>query len=83
MSVSPTQWHTYSLDWNSERVTFKIDGDTVHQTAAPPLGPLGVVIWIDNQYAAFPPDGHLGYGTLESQQSHWIEINSLSVESSL
>ncbi|MEK6256688.1 MAG: family 16 glycosylhydrolase [Chloroflexota bacterium] len=79
--LSPTQWHTYSLDWNNEQITFMIDGDTIHQTAVTPLAPLGVVIWIDNQYAAFPPDGRIAYGTLESQQSHWIEIKSLSVES--
>ena len=47
-----------------------------HRTVA-----LGVVIWIDNQYAALPPDGRLRYGTLENQERAWIEIKNIQAGS--
>jgi len=39
----------------------------------------GGVLWIDNQYAAFPPDGRLSYGTLASPESEWLEIRLLEI----
>jgi hypothetical protein len=33
------------------------------------------VIWVDNQYAAWPPSGRLSYGTLENHLQAWIEID--------
>ena len=38
-------------------VTFEVDGVTVLQTPLSPRPPLAAVIWIDNQYAAFTPQG--------------------------
>ena len=43
-----------------------------------PKGPLGLVIWLDNQYAAWQPDGRLRYGTLEAGPA-WIEIRDLRI----
>ena len=76
------QWHTYCLEWKFEAVTFRINGEKVFKTAISPLGRLGLILWIDNQYAAFPPDGKLSYGKLESPETAWLEIKSISLTAS-
>lgn len=74
LPLDPTQWHDYHLDWHAEGVIFKVDGDVVFTTSVVPSSPLGLVIWIDNQYAALPPDGRLAYGNLANENAAWIEI---------
>lgn len=73
------EWHTYHLDWEVDRVLFHVDGDTVHTAEITPHGPLGLVLWIDNQYASLPPNGRLGYGALPNPESAWIHIKNLKV----
>ena len=41
-----------------------------------PTPPLGLVLWIDNQFAAWTPEGRLGYGVLENAAA-WMEIEEL------
>jgi hypothetical protein len=77
LSLDPCQWHDYQLIWNSGRVRFLLDGTDVFSTDITPHGPLGLVIWVDNQYAAFPPSGRLGYGMLPAGEPAWIEIRDL------
>jgi hypothetical protein len=74
LQLDPTEWHEYRLEWRQGVVDFQVDGQTVFQTVVAPLGPLGLVIWIDNQYAAFPPDGRPRYGMLPAQEETWIEV---------
>jgi len=37
------------------------------------------VAWIDNQYAKWTPDGHIGFGTLANPDAAWLEIKSLEM----
>ncbi len=69
-----TAWHTYSLDWQAGQIALSVDGQTVLSTPVSPRGPLSLVIWIDNQYAALPPRGTLAYGSLDNPQPAWMEI---------
>lgn len=78
LGVDVTQWHTYTIEWSVNGVTFRVDDQTFH-TGITPKAPLGLVIWIDNQFAAFPPNGRLSYGTLENPQSVWLESENLTV----
>ncbi len=75
----PTEWHEYSIKWQKEQVSFFIDGEMILETLIVPQTPLGLVIWIDNQYATFPPSGKLGWGALENQDN-WIEIKNINIE---
>ncbi|MBU1660340.1 MAG: hypothetical protein KKD28_02575 [Chloroflexi bacterium] len=79
VKVDATQWHTYTLKWGLDRVTFGVDDQTIFETKITPHGPLGLVLWIDNQYASFPPNGRLSYGTLQNQESAWLEIKDIDV----
>jgi hypothetical protein len=38
-----------------------------------------MVLWIDNQYAAFTPQGGLHFGRLLTAETAWLEIDSISV----
>ncbi len=79
LSVDVTQWHRYSLDWREERVTFEVDDVQVLESPVSPNPPLGLVIWIDNQYAAFTPEGKIGFGVLENPEPAWLEIKEIDV----
>ncbi len=75
-----TAWHSYTLDWQVDGVTFGVDGQVIQATPGAPRGPLGLVIWIDNQYAALPPSGGLRFGTLANPQPAWLEVNDLNLQ---
>lgn len=74
LNVDVRQWHSYRLDWQPERVCFFVDNLIVLEAPFSPYGPLGAVIWIDNQYMRFTPDGRLGFGALDAPEPGWIEI---------
>ncbi len=80
LAVDPTQWHTYQLSWEAQRVRFYVDEAIVLESAVSPRPPLGLVIWIDNQAMAFTPGGQFRYRTLDFPGAAWLEIDSLSVE---
>ena len=77
VSTDVTQWHTYRLDWIKEEVRFWIDGEQTFKTPISPKGPMGFVLWIDNQYAAFPPDGNLKTGNLPVPLPAWLEVKDI------
>ena len=84
LSVDPREWHAYCLEWHSharrpDMVRFFVDGETVAETTVAPRAPLGLVIWIDNQYAAFPPDGRVAFGRLANPEPAWLEVEGLTV----
>jgi hypothetical protein len=79
LSVDVTQWHRYKLDWQEDRVAFEVDEVQVFESQVSPRVPLGLVIWIDNQYAAFTPEGKIGFGVLENPEPAWLEIKEIDV----
>src|SRR5664280_666655 len=74
VDVDETQWHLYSIQWLQDACEFSVDGKSILRTPCSPLPPLGMVLWIDNQFAAWTPDGKLKYGTLENPAA-WLEID--------
>lgn len=79
LSIDPCGWHTYRLEVAGGKTRFAIDGQLCFTTSLWPPGRLGLVIWIDNQFAAFRPDGRLRFGALATPQAAWMEIESLHV----
>ena len=80
LDLDETQWHEYAVEWQPQGVVWRVDGREVFRTAVSPRPPLGVVIWVDNQYAAFPPGGRLKLGLLPSPQPAWLEVCDVRVE---
>ncbi|MGB8213369.1 MAG: hypothetical protein WCE68_07400 [Anaerolineales bacterium] len=77
IKVDVTQWHEYSFQWLPDSCLFRVDGNEILHTTCSPLSPLGLVLWIDNQFAAWNPNGQMGYGTLENPAA-WMEIEKLN-----
>jgi len=80
LTIDPAEFHHYQLAWNETTTTFSVDGAPVLVTPASPRGPLGAVVWIDNQYAALPPDGRLRFGTLPATDRHTLEVENLVID---
>jgi hypothetical protein len=56
-----------------------VDEVRVFESSVSPNPPLGLVIWIDNQFASFTPDGKIGFGVLENPEPAWLEISDLNL----
>jgi hypothetical protein len=78
LSVDTTQWHRYSLEWGAERVAWDVDEVRAFESPVSPNPPLGIIIWIDNQYAAFTPDGKIAAGVLENGEE-WLEVKDIVI----
>jgi hypothetical protein len=73
ISVDVAQWHRYSLKWSPMRVVWDVDSASVFESPVSPNHPLGMIIWIDNQFAAFTPDGKISAGVLP-HGAQWLEV---------
>lgn len=78
LTADVTQWHKYQLDWRSNRVRWLLDDAVVFESNTSPRPPLGLIIWIDNQFAAFPPDGKIASGLLAGKES-FLELQDLDL----
>jgi hypothetical protein len=78
LDVDVTQWHTYKFEWSPQRVHWEVDNVRVFESPVSPNPPLGMIIWIDNQYAAFMPDGKFAAGVLANEAS-WIEVENITI----
>ena len=80
VKTNMTEWHTYVIEWCAERARFSVDGEWVMGNAPSPRGPLGFVMWLDNQYMVVTPWGRLGWGLLDAPGRQWMEIRRLAIE---
>ncbi|MCW5875200.1 MAG: family 16 glycosylhydrolase [Anaerolineales bacterium] len=80
LTSDPRQWHNYELLWQAEQVEFLVDGQNILSTKIAPRPPLSLVLWLDNQYAAWLPSRRMHYGTEEPRPESWVEIRDLQVQ---
>jgi len=83
VDVEMTEWHTYVIEWGTTSARFWVDGQVALDCSTPPRGPLGLVIWLDNQYMVVTPQGRLGHGLLAKPGEQWLEIESVQIEQPL
>ncbi|MFZ5910791.1 MAG: hypothetical protein ACOYYU_12320 [Chloroflexota bacterium] len=79
LGADVTAWHGYRLEWSPMRCAFWVDDALVLESPVSPRPPLGLVIWIDNQYAAFTPEGKIGFGVLANAEPAWLEVKNIDV----
>lgn len=79
LDVSMLNWHTYSIEWSKQAATFAVDDVVVLNTKDPPNGPLGLVLWIDNQFAVASPLKGFHFGTTLTKQNEWLEVKILEL----
>ncbi len=73
------KWQQYALTWVHDTVSFFVNGENVFETGFTPNSRLGFLLWIDNQYAAFPPNGRLAYGTLANPSPASLAVRDLRI----
>jgi hypothetical protein len=81
VGIDPCAWHQYELHWQSTSIEFRVDQRLLLKCETSPKPPLGLVLWIDNQYAAFDPQGRLAWGFEASNEAAWMDIEALKCES--
>ncbi len=79
LETDVTAWHQYQLNWQESSVEFLVDGRSVFNTTIVPRGKLGLVIWIDNQYFKFTPEGKIGMGFLPIHEAQSMDIQNLTL----
>jgi hypothetical protein len=79
VDASMTEWHTYQLEWGIQRARFSVDGRLILDCDPPPRGPLGFVMWIDNQAMIATPQGRFGWQALGVRQRQWMDIAALDI----
>lgn len=80
LSVSLTRPHTYELEWLTDRVIFRVEGEEVRVAPYSPRGPLGFIAWIDNQYAIVTPQGHFKFGVVATAERQWIALDRVEIQ---
>lgn len=79
LELDPQDWHAYRIDWLPGGTRFFVDDRLVYAAPLAPRGRLGLVIWIDNQYAAFTPRGVFRAGALENPAPTWLEVAGVNI----
>ncbi|HXF63385.1 MAG TPA: class I SAM-dependent methyltransferase, partial [Caldilineaceae bacterium] len=72
------EWHEYEIIWEPGRTTFRVDGSTLLALPFAPGGPMGLVVWIDNQYMVATPQGRFRHGLLATGDQ-WLELKELTI----
>ena len=79
IAADMTLWQEYELMWEAESVSFAVNEHTV-LTGPAPAGPLGLVVWLDNQWLVARPDGRMGGGIIRRRELQSMEIGRLEIE---
>ena len=69
-----THWHTYEIEWGQQGARFRVDGETVLISDQSPGGPLGLVIWKDNQAMTVTPWRLPHQQLVACGDTQWLEI---------
>lgn len=79
LAGDPTGWHDYVLDWQPNGCRFLVDGEAILDTPLTPRGPVGFVVWIDNQYMIARPTGRVGAGVGAVQEGAWMAVEGVTI----
>lgn len=78
--TSMAEWHEYRIEWGERSAQIVVDGQVVLGCSTSPRGPLGLVIWFDNQMMVVTPQGQFRHGIVTTAQEQWMEIGGVWVE---
>jgi hypothetical protein len=80
VQADPSEWHSYEIHWDDSSTAFWVDKALVLECAVSPCSPLGMVIWVDNQFAAFEPGGQTSWGFESTPSKMWLDVADLQVK---
>jgi hypothetical protein len=79
LKMSLTDWHDYAIEWKDDSADFYVDDTHVLSANNPPRGPLGFVVWIDNQFAVVSIERGVYFGITPTEKEQWLEIKDLEI----
>ncbi len=79
LALDITEWHTYRLVWGNKAAHFFVDDQPVLHCDQAPGGPLGLVIWKDNQAMAVTPWSLPRHQLVACTEEQWLEVADLSI----
>lgn len=79
LELSMAGWHDYVIEWSQNTTLFSVDGQVVLRGPSP-RGPLGLVVWIDNQWMVATPAGEFGHGVLAVEKPQWLTVGDMVIE---
>ena len=79
LTVNLTEWHSYRLEWYIGAARFWVDDHLVLATDQAPRGPLGLVIWKDNQAMAISPWSLPCHQLVACDEEQWLEVADLRI----
>ncbi|MFN8493817.1 MAG: hypothetical protein U0350_39830 [Caldilineaceae bacterium] len=75
-----TEWHTYRLEWGKQVARFWVDESVILNCTTPPCGPLGLVVWLDNQAMVVTPQGQFRHTLVAAEAPQWMEVAELDIK---
>ncbi len=79
IAATLTNWHTYKIVWGVTTAQFYVDEQLILTAPTPPRGPLGLVIWLDNQAMVVTPWGEFRHTLVASKQEQWLELATVEI----
>ncbi|RIK41931.1 MAG: hypothetical protein DCC55_10380 [Chloroflexi bacterium] len=79
IDVDLTVWHTYEIYWGARQAIFRVDGADLFTTGRSPRGPLGLVLWIDNQGMVVTPWQLPSHRLLSVEHEQWLEVGKVMI----
>jgi hypothetical protein len=80
LPTDPAEWHAYAIEWRLGGIRFFVDDLLVLESEFPPHPPLGLVLWIDNQYAIASPAKGFGFGVLPLEAGQNLALAEIRIE---
>lgn len=81
LPIPVDNWHIFTLEWTTEQVIFSVDRDVALTTHLSPRSCLGLVIWMDNQFFRFGPDGRISFGVERVYTDQWLQVRNIAISS--
>jgi hypothetical protein len=82
LSQGQSGWRNFRIDWTESGVEFFVDQKSVLRHSRPLTGPLGLVIWQDNQWLKFDPRQGVRWGTSKLDGSQTMKIRNIRLKRS-
>jgi hypothetical protein len=79
LALDMTTWHTYVIEWGVAQARFLVDGQLVLVCNQAPRGPLGLVIWKDNQAMTVTPWRLPRHQLVACDDAQWLEVADLTI----
>lgn len=79
LALDMTAWHTYTIEWGIKAARLLVDGHPVLACDQSPRGPLGLVIWKDNQAMRVAPWHLPRHQLVACATAQWLEVADLAI----